>query len=843
MAEDARFQITSEHRSSASGVYHIYYQQLMDEVPVRGTESSLHISSSGTVLAVSNRFVPITSENLVSLSTSVMAPKSAIEAIARQLGYAITGPVRIVETEEKNTNEIWLSPGGISARNIKAQLVYAENTDHTYDLAWEIDILQPDYQHWWVLQVNAEDGTILRKEDRMQTCYSHDHGEVLDYNKNLFNIENYSASPATPSVSCTECYEVFAFPLESPYFGERTIEENPADPLASPFGWHDVDGFVGAEYLVTKGNNTNTFEANDNFGYQPEGGLTLSFTGYPFDQEYSQNFQYEDASITNLFYWTNIIHDITYQYGFDEVSGNFQVNNYNRGGLHGDAITAHGQSIDRPCNGSFSTPPDGESPLLIMNLCHNKDGNFDASVIAHEWGHGLSARLTGGGQVENCLRHIENPMEGWSDWLAAILTIKPDDTGATPRTIATYLLGQGPNGSGVRFYPYSTNMEVNPQTYEDVRDMAGVHRIGAIWGEIIWEMTWELINEYGYDPDIYNFTGNVNQDAGNIMAMAIVAEGLKFTPCSPGFVDAREGIIDAAQQIYGSRILCVIWRAFAKRGLGAFAVQGSSENQFDQVPSFETPFDEASFPVDFDPFCLEAGIYEFMTGGFPRGGIYSGPGVIDNGDGESFHFDPVVAGSGNHTILYSLPKTSCSTVSNAFKNILVIEDTIPPLLECLNDVSINQPIGEPYVLHDFTGNIGVSDNCPGDLEIIQTPPAGKLISTENNEIIITARDGAGNESSCIFQFRIFFISEIQILKGFLTFYPNPASNEITLFNPLEKRIDVIEIRDIMGRLVNEFSINNKEKENRIPVEFLSSGTYFVTIQIPNERTVIRLLKN
>ena len=49
---------------------------------------------------------------------------------------------------------------------------------------------------------------------------------------------------------------------------------------------------------------------------------------------------YVDASITNLFYWNNIIHDIYYLYGFDEASGNFQTHNHGRGGMDGDAVLA-----------------------------------------------------------------------------------------------------------------------------------------------------------------------------------------------------------------------------------------------------------------------------------------------------------------------------------------------------------------------------------------------------------------------------------------------------------------------------------------------------------------------
>jgi extracellular elastinolytic metalloproteinase len=41
---------------------------------------------------------------------------------------------------------------------------------------------------------------------------------------------------------------------------------------------------------------------------------------------------YQSAAITNLFYWNNLMHDVWYQYGFDDASGNFQQNNYGRGG-------------------------------------------------------------------------------------------------------------------------------------------------------------------------------------------------------------------------------------------------------------------------------------------------------------------------------------------------------------------------------------------------------------------------------------------------------------------------------------------------------------------------------
>jgi extracellular elastinolytic metalloproteinase len=841
----AQWEVTSQHLSTASNVTHVYFRQLKDHIPIIGSESGIHIASSGKVVAAHNRFVP---NNLISATThSSITAEAAVVSLARQMNYSLSETLVPIEKKGKKTSKLWMTSGGISERDIKAELVFAKNEEGSYMLAWEINIVEIGYNHWWVFHVDATSGLILKKQDIMNSCFRHEHKDALpetDFNKNLMPLENYKEGETSTVNACSECYEVFAFPLESPYFGERTIVENPADPLASPYGWHDYNGQTGAEYFTTEGNNVRAFEASDNFGYQPNGGASLNFTGYTFDPNFTQNFQHENASITNLFYWTNIIHDITYQYGFDEKSGNFQVNNYNRGGEPGDSVITHGQSLNRVCNGSFSTPEDGESPLQIINLCGNKDGDFDTTLIAHEYGHGLSARLTGGGVVTNCLLHRENPMEGWSDWLATILTIKPEDTGATPRPIATYLLDQGPDGPGVRFYPYSTDMNINPLTYADLPSREGVHRIGAIWGTAIWEMTWGLIDAYGFDPDIYNFTGNVNQDAGNIMAMALVTEGLKFTPCSPGFVDARDGILTATERIYGLDVLCTVWEAFAKRGLGYAASQGSENNQFDGLPSFLTPHAQASFREVFPPFCLENGLYESLSGGVPSGGFYSGPGVTDNGDGLTFNFNARIAGEGVHEIFYRAPPTACSPSTTESNELTVIKDLVAPSVRCLLDQSITNTVGDLYALEDFTesSNIIFSDNCPGALTVTQDPPVGTLLRERDNEITITVTDAAGNSDSCSFQFTVFYVSAAQTKRGFISFSPNPVSNEVTLFNPLERKLMSYQIHDINGRLIRDMRLANSEVENIISVASIASGTYFVTLNLKDEVLVMRLLK-
>jgi extracellular elastinolytic metalloproteinase len=208
------------------------------------------------------------------------------------------------------------------------------------------------------------------------------------------------------------------------------------------------------------------------------------------------------------------------------------------------------------------------------------DGDLDNGIIAHEYGHGISNRLTGGAGNSSCLGNAEQMGEGWSDWLGLMLTMKTGDTGLSGKGIGTYALGQSPSGNGIRQYKYSTSLTVNPHTYNSVKTVVAPHGVGSVWCAMLWEFTWNLIDLYGFDPDLYNGTG------GNNIAMALVLEGMKLQPCSPGFVDARDAILLADMMLYNGDHQCLIWRAFAKRGLGFGATQGSSNSRTDGTESF-----------------------------------------------------------------------------------------------------------------------------------------------------------------------------------------------------------------------------------------------------------------
>lgn len=699
--QDTNFAITSEHTSNVSGVHHIYFRQVVNGVEVFGTDSSIHVLN-GTTFTSNNQFLPNVMSKLASNAPATLGAVEAVTAFANLFNYNITENLSVIET--LSNQSFVVSRGGISLSDIPTKLVYhisESGEDKQIQLAWDVAIEEISRENWWNTRIDAANGELLSQNNWMLSCTNdHDHSShnVLNYNANLFDIPNYNEiiAEAEAEAGCTECYEVFAIPTESPLYGPRSILVTPATS-ASPFGWHDTDGVAGAEFNTTRGNNVDAFDANTN--YRPDGGGTLEFTGYPFNQVYTGGNQYEDASITNLFYLNNTIHDVAHTYGLNEAAGNFQENNYGNPGNGGDSVNANAQ-IGQFCNATFGTPPDGSNPTMNMYICGDRDGDFDNLVVFHEYGHGVSNRLTGGGNNTSCLGNSEQMGEGWSDYLGAVLTIEPGDTGVDSRGVGTYLFGESAGGPGIRPFPYSTDLGVNPHTYDDIGSVSVPHGVGSVWAQMLWEVTWSLIDTYGFDADIHNFNGDIALDGGNVMALALVMEGMKLQVCNPGFVDGRDAIFAADIAIYGGANECLLWDAFAKRGLGVSASQGSSNSVNDGTEAFDTPSGVASLTA-FGEACEGSDVLTGLSGGTPFGGIYSGPGVTDDGNGNTYSFDPVAAGVGVHTITYEVLAGVCSVASTDTDTVEVIDVPDGPMTTgasgfCSGDpVTVTATLGDP----------------------------------------------------------------------------------------------------------------------------------------------------
>lgn len=212
------------------------------------------------------------------------------------------------------------------------------------------------------------------------------------------------------------------------------------------------------------------------------------------------------------------------------------------------------------------------------------DGDFDNGVVAHEYGHGISNRLTGGRSNTGCLFNDEAMGEGWSDFFTLVTTIEPEDSGENKRGIGTYVLRQEPDAQGIRSFPYSTDMEVSEYTYRSIISTSGApHPVGQVWAAMLWDLYWAMSDKHGWVEGFYN------GDGGNHQAIQLVMDGMKIQPCNPGFIDGRDAILAADRANNGGANECLIWEVFARRGLGFSATQGDNQDRNDAIEAFDVP--------------------------------------------------------------------------------------------------------------------------------------------------------------------------------------------------------------------------------------------------------------
>ena len=713
--------VSDQYDNPKTGVTYTYINQQVSGIRIFNAVSTVAIRDN-KVAHFSNRFYADAAKKANSIQPALTA-EQAIEAAAAYLGLSLSEAPKLESTESNRLRYTYTS-SGISREDITAELVLVPAPESLI-LAWNIMIAPASGADWWNIRIDAMNGQFIEKNNWTTYCDfgTENHGSNSYRTSNLLPALNME--PGQMQADSGK-YNVFPFPLEAPSFGPPSVLKNPHNLIASPYGWHDTDGFDGAEFTITRGNNVYVYDDPQNIdvpGYSPDGGAALDFN-FPIDL-YQSTAVNKDAALTNLFYLNNTLHDILYVHGFDESAGNFQATNYTTNGFGNDFVLAEGQDGGGTNNANFGTPEDGASgrmqmymwdvaaeasmrilsPLAISgyyvaapssfgpglentltgytaivrdsvdptaNACdtilnpeelvgkiaiidrggcifYNKvhaaelagaigvivvntnptapismsgdgpcnipsvmvtqadgemiksrlnagdsvevslllgpslrDGSLDNGIVAHEYGHGVSNRLTGGPANSSCLFNAEQGGEGWSDWLGLILTIEPGDAGTDKRGVGTYAADES-TGKGLRRYPYSTNMSINPLTYGDIAGNGESHAIGEIWSSALWELTWKLIDTEGFDTDWYNGTG------GNITAMNLVLEGMKLQVCGPGFLDSRDGILAADDLLYNGAHKCLIWEAFAKRGMGANASQGSADQTGDEQEDFSIP--------------------------------------------------------------------------------------------------------------------------------------------------------------------------------------------------------------------------------------------------------------
>lgn len=771
-ADLSNWRISSAHFDRHANAMYVYLQQTYKGVDIDKALNSLSFRDDKFItgaLEVLKDFTALNSDTKPGIDA-----KTALLNAARSVNLQINGAIIPLKTiAESHTYEF--DKLGISSNNIPVKLLWVHTEENTLKLVWQVTISADENNALWSVNIDAATGSIYNKTNL--TVYEQSQGSVQKPRR-MYVFEDEARQTAfnnsvqdLKDISSTKM-NVIAYPYESFLYTKASTEGDPwtrnHDQNANTVKWNN-DGSNDYKYL--KGNNvyvqTDLDSNNNTAGFSPTSSTNPPDLNFLFSFNPNGD-PTEDPSFaeTNLFYWSNLMHDMSYQYGFDEASGNFQEDNLSRGGAGSDYLDADAQdgggNGTHLNNANFSTPADGSNPrmqmylwspsllklfivnspsgfqggkpaaesavstknkiaqkgpitsdviiwqdllhpdsstacgsaanagdiagkiayidrgscsfvvkfqnaqaagakaivvgnvapddsrydgtntgnfLIIMSGDDNSivipgvfiqydtaaklksygsgnvnatlqatpklDGELDNSIHTHEYGHGISNRLVGGAQNVNCLNNGEQMGEGWSDWFAIMMTqnwANASVTGDHIKTIGNYALGLDTNYSGLRVYPYSTNFNYDPWTYDSLAKLGGVqadpHTIGEIWCTVLWDLNWELIKSYGIGLNIFDGT----EKGGNNIALSLVMEGMKLTKCSPGFVDARNGILKADSLLYGAKYSVEIWTVFARRGIGFSAKQGSSLFSTDQTAAYDLP---STLPVTWGSFTAE----------------------------------------------------------------------------------------------------------------------------------------------------------------------------------------------------------------------------------------------
>ncbi|MFD2565234.1 T9SS type A sorting domain-containing protein [Aquimarina rubra] len=244
---------------------------------------------------------------------------------------------------------------------------------------------------------------------------------------------------------------------------------------------------------------------------------------------------------------------------------------------------------------------------------------------------------------------------------------------------------------------------------------------------------------------------------------------------------------------------------------------GCANTASDTLEVFDLPTVTFTTPADL---CIDAGVQNGLGGATPTGGVYSGTGVTDDGNGMTYSFDPTTAGAGVHTITYSFTNANGCT-DTASDDIEVFD---------LPDASVDDSL-----MPIFTANTAGASyqwiDCDTD-----TPLSGEVnqsfTATENgNYAVEITVNGCTQRSSC-FLVETFSVDEQELLNNKLRIYPVPTTGMVNISIPIKKAT----IYNVIGKKVFETNTSSFD------ISQLNSGVYFINIEGEKGNAIRRIIK-
>ncbi|MGC2237832.1 MAG: M36 family metallopeptidase [Pyrinomonadaceae bacterium] len=605
-AQIDNLKVTADYKNPSDNLSFARLEQFVDDIPVFRAEIRAGFTKQGEMFRAVNNLAP--GLEYANLSKNFGSAADAVVTAAGYINYKMTD-ADLIRNEKASTDlKVVFGEGDFATT---AEKMYFPTEAGVARAAWRV--LNWQLGNAYYVIVDAETGTMLYRED-----ITKDQTQQATYNvyANTNSILRVMGNPAPLNPN----------PI-SPALGTQGTLMPRTD--VTTIGNEGVYSFNNLGWITDGGNVTdgNNVEAGVDRNLPNGVDATVTGTNRVFNFAYTPGaganngpgddpllVPYQNGASTNLFYVTNRYHDETYLLGFTEQAKNFQNDNFGRGGLGADRVSAQAQDntvgsscAAQPCvnNANFSTPADGGRGVMQMYLWNRmnpwRDGDLDAEIIVHELTHGLFGRLHNGvggtqaGQMN----------EGNSDFFAhTLLGLDTDPINGVYVTggYATYLLrGTTFTGNyyyGIRRFPKAVlaftggplNRPHNPLTYADIDpsqmnltdgafspaftgSATAVHDGGEIWSSMLWEVRAKMVARLG----------NV---AGSKRVLQTVMNGMKIAPSNPTMLQERNAIVAAAQAGGVAADLSDVWAGFALRGLG-YSASNPTGNTV--VQAFNTP--------------------------------------------------------------------------------------------------------------------------------------------------------------------------------------------------------------------------------------------------------------
>jgi hypothetical protein len=566
----------------------VWHQQL-DGIDVFEAVLQANLTAKAELINIGSQMVPapetaVSAEGRAALTKPGLTVEQAVAAAGENVGDKLsaegvraTGPAAAQPDRRQQFRAAMLT-------DAEAKLVWVPMDEKTLRLAWDVTLTSRSRAEMYRVLVDAENAQVLVRQ--ALTAY------ISPASYRVYTAE--SPLPMSPGHETPSS-------LQPAPVSRQLITLEALNTTASPNGW------INDGVNITSGNNTDTYtdtDANDAADLPRTTGVPNRV--FDFAHNLTQEpTNFKDASVTQLFYWTNFMHDRMYELGFTEAAGNFQTDNFSRGGVGNDPVNSEAQDGSGTNNANFSTPVDGgRGRMQMYNWTYaapDRDGSFEAEVVLHEYAHGVSNRLVGGPSVTISALSTRGMGEGWSDFYGLALTAEASDNphgnwarGAWSRYLSSNWLSEN-YYYGARRYSYSTDMLKNPHTLRDIdpnqvdwhtavprnptytatQDATQVHYQGTVWCVTLWDLRANLIVKHGFAT-------------GNERALFLVTEGMKFGPANPNFIQSRDGILQATLVNHPGD-LGEVWTAFAKRGMGDGATAPASSTTTGIVEQYDVP--------------------------------------------------------------------------------------------------------------------------------------------------------------------------------------------------------------------------------------------------------------